>query len=72
MAATMKNTEYQVGKIMSFDRMQSYLSRADVQENILELIPSNKKQWKYEFFELIAGEKRINNKPIPQQLELFI
>jgi len=69
MVKTMAEIDYFLPVIVSFDRMANYLSRVTVQQNIRELIPSNKNCWKQELAELVNEGYRLKYK-IGKQLEL--
>jgi len=54
MVKTMAEIDYYLPGFVSFDNMMNYLGRLSVQNNIYELIPSNKKVWKDELRQLVS------------------
>lgn len=58
MVSTMQHVEYLVAGIDSFDRMLEYISRREVQQQVIELIPSNKRAaWVTELEHLVIEGK---------------
>ena len=66
MIKTIASIDYMLGTIKSFDRMMNYISQKKVQNNIIELIPSNKPGWKVELEHMVFEEQFLQGKVAKQ------
>ena len=69
MISAMVTIPYAISRIDNFDRMLNYISMQKVQQDIIELIPSNKPTWKAELENLIFEGNILAGK-IAKQREL--
>lgn len=67
MVKSMAAIPFHISRIVSFDQMMRYLGRQDVQGNIKELIPSNKKQWHEELDYLVTSGEILQGRRVVQR-----
>lgn len=66
MVKAMSAIPYNVSHIDSFDRMMGYIGQKQVQQQVIELIPSNKAAWKAELQHLILEGNILEGKYVRQ------
>jgi len=69
MAEILAAIDYQVGTIVSFDKMMSWLSQQRVRSRIFLIIPSNKQIWRDEYERLIFLGQSLENRINKNQLQ---
>lgn len=67
MVKTMAEIDYYLGTIKSFDQMMRYIGRSGIQQNIIELIPTNKTAWITELNHLVFEGNVLQGRFVKQR-----